>query len=125
MVVLGTKSTGQVFGAPVEIDRNGEIRNQKLVLFKNAKSPNKEQSVRRLGTFYITQKSLCWSVRLKDSYTIEYFSKVEELIWKLKLFPMNKNQGISHRLSFLEYNMSKDVVVKVLLSFKNAVIGSI
>ena len=38
---------------------------------------------------------------------------------------MNKNQGISHRLSFLEYNMSKDVVVKVLLSFKNVVIGSI
>ena len=28
MVVLGTKSTGQVFGAPVEIDRNGEIRNE-------------------------------------------------------------------------------------------------
>ena len=25
MVVLGTKSTGQVFGAPVEIERNGEI----------------------------------------------------------------------------------------------------
>ena len=90
MVVLGTKSTGQVFGAPVEIDRNGEIRNQNLVTFPNAKSPNKEQSVRRLETFYIIQKFLCWSVRPKDSCTIEYFSKVEELIWKLKLFPMNK-----------------------------------
>ena len=30
MVVLGTKSTGQVFGAPVEIDRNGENRNGKF-----------------------------------------------------------------------------------------------
>ena len=59
MVVLGTKSTGQVFGAPVEIDRNGEIRNQNFVVLKSAKSPNKEQSVRRLGTFYITQKFLC------------------------------------------------------------------
>ena len=97
---------------------------------KNAKSPNKEQSVRRLGTFYIIQKFQFWFVPPKDSCTIEYFSKVEELIWKPKLFPMNKNLVTSHR-RFLKvwlydsYNMSKNVVVKVLLSLKNAVIGSI
>ena len=107
MVVLGTKSTGQVFGAPVEIDRNGEIRNQNLVTFPNAKSPNKEQSVRRLETFYIIQKFLCWSVRPKDSCTIEYFSKVEELIWKLKLFPMNKKTK-KYRHSILEYKLSSN-----------------
>ena len=31
MVVLGTKSTGQVFGAPVEIDRNGENEKFKCI----------------------------------------------------------------------------------------------
>ena len=78
MVVLGTKSTGQVFGAPVEIDRNGENRNRKFNASKNVKPPNKERSVRLLEMFFIIQRFRCLFVLPRDNYTIEYFSKVEE-----------------------------------------------
>ena len=32
MVVLGTKSTGQVFGAPVEIDRKSDSLNWAVIM---------------------------------------------------------------------------------------------
>ena len=82
MVVLGTKSTGQVFGAPVEIDRNGENRNGKFKCIQKRNASNHQIKNDRFDC------SGC-SLSFKDSSS---YLSIQRAVVRSSIFQKSKNK---------------------------------